>query len=149
MLVKKCTKEVTMFKDKWYIGSVDGRREYLYDFSWDCGWYWGGGYLGNEHCHHHVDSIDQGKNINMFDAFKKYYTNLVFTDNQLWRFCDLFIQFYAYRKAAECFHSGGHMTSQGRTDLEINKENEQMLNEHIKLVIIPEIQKLMNATKNN
>ena len=31
------------------------RRIYLHDFSWDCGWYWAGGYLGNNSCHFHFD----------------------------------------------------------------------------------------------
>jgi hypothetical protein len=28
---------------------------FLYDFSWDCGWYWGGGYIGNKNMHSHFD----------------------------------------------------------------------------------------------
>jgi len=41
---------------RWYLGKTKGSRPesiYLYDFTWDCGWHWGGGYVGNAHflCH--------------------------------------------------------------------------------------------------
>jgi hypothetical protein len=48
-------------KKKWLLGytKVDryGSREpvYLEDFSWDCEWYWGGGYIGNKNFHAHFD----------------------------------------------------------------------------------------------
>ena len=34
-----------------------GTREivYLDGFKWDCGWYWGGGYIGNRNFHAHFD----------------------------------------------------------------------------------------------
>ena len=34
-------------------------NKYLYidKHSWDCGWYWGFGYLGNKNCHYHVDGL--------------------------------------------------------------------------------------------
>ena len=36
---------------------LNGLREpiYLEGFKWDCGWYWGGGYLGNRNMHTHFD----------------------------------------------------------------------------------------------
>lgn len=139
-----------MAKKKWLIGCSDNGFEYLEDFSWDCSWYWGGGYLGNKHLHHHVDGIRNGENINMFDAMKKYFhKSLELTDNQLWRFCDLFTQFYAYKKAAECFQHGGHYTSEGRTEQEINKEMGAAINAHLASVIIPEIRKLMDEVATN
>jgi len=140
-----------MSKKKWFIGvSSYGGREYLEDFSWDCGWYWGGGYLGNSRLHHHVDGIGAYENINMFDAFKKYFDkSLALTDNQLWRFCDLFKQFYAYKQAAECFRHGGHYTSDGRNPEELQPLMADAVNNHIKFVIIPEIRKLMDEVENN
>lgn len=35
----------------------NGRREpiYLEGFSWECEWYWGGGYIGNKNMHAHFD----------------------------------------------------------------------------------------------
>ena len=31
------------------------RPVYLEGFTWDCGWYWGGGYIGNKQFHAHFD----------------------------------------------------------------------------------------------
>ena len=33
----------------------DSRPVYLEGFKWDCGWYWGGGYIGNKDFHAHFD----------------------------------------------------------------------------------------------
>jgi hypothetical protein len=45
-------------KKRWYLGRTKGNHSeaiYLEDFSWDCGWYWGGGYIGNRNMHCHFD----------------------------------------------------------------------------------------------
>jgi hypothetical protein len=44
-------------KIRWLLGNLKGTLTpvYIYDFSWDCGWYWGGGYIGNSNFHSHFD----------------------------------------------------------------------------------------------
>ena len=48
-------------KTRWLLGytkkELYGTKSpvFLYDFSWDCGWYWSGGYVGNENFHSHFD----------------------------------------------------------------------------------------------
>ena len=45
-------------KTKWYLGKTKEATPepvYLEDFEWHCGWYWGGGYIGNNHFHAHFD----------------------------------------------------------------------------------------------
>jgi len=139
-----------MSRKKWYVGTSDSGRESLEDFSWDCDWYWGGGYLGNRNLHHHVDGVTNGENINLFDAMKKYFhKDLALNEDQLWRFCDLFTQFYAYKRAAECFKLGGHYTSKGRNPAEIVPEMNVTINKHLETVIIPEIRKLMDEVQQN
>ena len=50
-----------MSKKRWLLGYTKstqyGNREavYLRDFTWDCDWYWGGGYIGNSEFHAHFD----------------------------------------------------------------------------------------------
>ena len=34
----------------------EGERVYLSKHSWDCGWYWGFGYVGNRDCHFHLSN---------------------------------------------------------------------------------------------
>ena len=70
-----------------FIGINNDEKIYLSAPSWDCGWYWGFGYLGNKNCHYHVDGLNAKENINLFDAFKKHFgTSLVVRDSQLWTF---------------------------------------------------------------
>ena len=46
-----------MTKQNWFLGQIkeSGNGVFLEDFSWDCGWYWGGGYIGNDSFHAHFD----------------------------------------------------------------------------------------------
>lgn len=174
-----------MAKKRWLLGytkkELYGTREpvYLEDFSWDCGWYWGGGYIGNSRFHSHFDSAflntpdSRGHALgNFFDPWTRFPEHLKkenvavlengaaiwepldffldypqYTDAEWWRIKDLFKQFYVLRDAAEVFQYGGHCTSTGRTDGEINKEMANQINEHIKTVIIPEIRKVLNREK--
>lgn len=150
------------------LGRTKGQRPesiYLYDFSWDCNWYWGGGYLGNRDCHFHFDGAfldvpdrrghPLGRFITPWDE-KKLGDVVVsngcsvwedietFLDDvpevvskNWWRIKDLFKQFYAIQSAAEVFRHGGHCTPKDRTDGEIRKDMELELNRHIRDVIIP------------
>lgn len=134
------TKILALGRSKEYHSTI-----YLYDFSWDCDWYWGGGYLGNNNCHYHLNSYFN-KDKSSFDAIKEDFgDSLTLTDSELWRFLDLFKQFYAYKEAAGCFHSGGHMTSRGRTTLEIDPVMERALNDHLQDIIIPLINSLCDS----
>ena len=149
-----------------------GTREavYLNGFEWDCGWYWGGGYIGNKDFHAHFD----GAFLNQLDIRGHCLGNFTtpwnkkeggkvvsngasiwenisfFLDDvpeeiskNWWRIKDLYKQFYVLKKAAEVFHIGGHCTSEGRNEKEIDKEMENKINFHIATVIIPEICKVL------
>ena len=61
-----------------------------------------------------------------------------------WRIKDLFKQFYVLKEAAEVFQYGGHMTSEGRSEGEINKKMAGMINKHIETVLIPEIRRVLD-----
>ncbi len=145
----------------WLLGKND-RNEYAYlqPFQWDCGWYWGGGYIEwyrqnrswGAHTHFSglskTERYDGSKQVwvredhNIFDGFKKHIPVRAITDAQLWRLCDLMVQFYALKEAAEVYQHGGHMTSQGRTEAEIDKGMAAKINLHIELDIIPEVKKI-------
>lgn len=143
-----------------YLGKTKASEEniWLYDFSWDCGWYWGGGYIGNKNMHSHFDScfldtVDSrgfhfgvttvpNNNCYIWENLDFFLDNASFTAKEWWRMKDLFKQFYAYREAAECFRHGGNCTSDGRNENEINLDMASKINKHIEDVIIPEIRKL-------
>lgn len=171
-----------MEKKKWLLGYTKKNRYgtmepvYLEDFSWDCGWYWGGGYIENRNFHTHFNGCflntpdSRGHSLgNFFDPWTKLPAHLTaldvsiikngasiwesldfflddaqYTERQWWRIKDLFKQFYALRAAAETFQYGGHCTSDGRNDAEINKDMAAKINDHIRTVIIPEVHKVLN-----
>ena len=58
------------YKFKQLLGytKYDHKPIYLDGFSWDCGWYWGFGYLGNKNCHYHVDGLEK---IEKYNSEKK------------------------------------------------------------------------------
>lgn len=142
---------------------------YLENFTWDCDWYWAGGYLGNKNCHFHFDGafLDtpdrRGHPLGSFctpwDSKEERERSVVLTNGcsiwenittfldevpehlsqHWWRIKDLFKQFYKYREAAECAKLGGHCTSSGRSDKEIRPRLNKLLNLHLLKVIIPEI----------
>ena len=50
------------------LGTVDNESIFLSPPSWDCGWYWGFGYLDNKNCHYHLSELS--KDYNLFDGIK-------------------------------------------------------------------------------
>lgn len=130
------------------LGSDGGRHGnvYLRDFSWDCDWYWGGGYIkaSNEHSHFNQFYKLYGttEECNLYDGFKSRIIEPALLDKYIWRLCDLMRQFYAFKDAAECFQYGGHYSSFNRNPNEIDKAMAAKINEHIKNVIIPEVHKV-------
>jgi hypothetical protein len=154
-----------MTKTKWYLGNLKGNHPeaiYLEDFTWDCGWYWGGGYVGNRNMHclfdgcflevpdHRGHSLGAftPKNISngcsVWEKLSTFLDNAQYNENQWWRIKDLFKQFYALKEAAEVFQHGGHCTSDKRDPREINKDMAAALNKHIETVIIPLIRDALN-----
>ena len=129
----------------------DNEKVWLEDFSWDCGWYWGGGYLhtftNNRQptrsrdisSHYHFDSFS--KDNNLFDGFKEHFVSSTLSDKELWHLCDLMAYFYSLRKSAECLKHGGGQYSKvdgmpEHTDLQTE------LNKIIETEIIPQVHKL-------
>ena len=140
-------------KKEWLLGkTADGERVCLEDFSWDCKWYWGGGYIHiyergarRWHTHTHFDTYFAGKQ-DLFTEFNAMIKHSVLNQKQIWRLCDLMVQFYAFRKAAGCFQYGGHYTSDGRTEAEFRLDLAEATNKHIETVIIKEIRSLLDST---
>ena len=105
---------------------------YLYKHSWDCGWYWGFGYIGNENLHMHIPSLIESPIHDVNVIFNK--TKI--TQSEWWVIRDLFIQAYALKKVAEVYRYGGHQTTKpGIVDILKNSEKADMLNNDLELVL--------------
>ena len=129
------------FTDRFLIGEVDKEKIYLSAPSWDCDWYWGFGYLGNNNCHYHIDGLD--KNTHMFDALKNHFGDSlrIKDDNNLWTFCELMQTFYTLKETARVLKLGGsHYTSNPISSIIKNEEEAERINK----VVMPAI---FNAIK--
>lgn len=114
----------------------DNTKIYLSAATWDCGWYWGFGYLGNKNEHYHLNDYKNGRNINMYDALVEDYDLNPGIKANLWVFCELALTIYALRNTAEVLGRGGsHMTTNPCADLIINKDEVNRINE----VVLPEL----------
>lgn len=112
--------------------------------SWDCGWYWGFGYLQSKDIHHHIDTLNPNKN--MFDALKGYYgdTLTIKDDADLWTFCELVQTFYTLKETAEVLGRGGSNYTRNPCDkIILNKEETKRINEIVLPAIFDELEDLL------
>lgn len=134
-------------KDVYLLGTNEyGEPIWLESASWDCGWYWGFGYIEVYTNKNHPEKARDISSHSHFDGlvgFKDEHNNYihhlnesprmestVLTDKESWELCDLMKQFYTLREAAEIFHTGNaHLTSCGISNK--NPEMEREINEEI------------------
>lgn len=124
---------------RFYMGRTNRRRIWLSVPSFDCGWYWGFGYLGNNNCHFHLnrlDSMDQTlARKHMHDQLIGLFgESLTIKGKQLWQFCEIALTIYALEKAAEVFGRGGSHTT---TNPDADSLKAPDIVKHINDVLIP------------
>jgi len=143
---------------KVFLGTNDGQSIYLYPPSWDCNWYWGFGYIGNNNCHYHIDGLKNiekynfdskswtHESVNMYDGFKRHFGEsfLVKRDKDIWTLAELFETFYTLKETAELLGRGGsHMTTNPCKDIIINTNEVKRINETVLPAIFDEIYKIL------
>lgn len=111
---------------------ASGENIYLSKHTFDCGWCWGFGYVGNSRCHYHFESF-----LKDAKTASELFQNTNISDHDWWVIRDLFTQAYAIKKTAEVYKYGGHQTSlKGVTDVlkdvdmvtRLNADLEKILN---------------------
>lgn len=134
---------------KFLIGKRDGEKIYLSAPSWDCGWYWGWGYLGNNKCHYHLDGLSKEKNL--FDALQEHFGNslTIKGENNLWTFCELVSTFYALKETAEVLGRGGsHYTENPVCDVIKNEAEVSRINDKVIPAIFDSVYKILEKYDN-
>lgn len=148
---------------KMLIGQNNGENIYLSPPSWDCGWYWGFGYLGNKNCHYHIDGLTKietynydakcfiTKNVNLYDGFIEHFgSSLKIRKSDLWVFVELFSTFYKLKETAEVLGRGdSNYTNNPCKDLIINKVESDRINNILMPQIFEEIYKVLQRNKDN
>lgn len=135
--------------NKVLLGYNDKEPIYLSPPKWDCGWYWGWGYLGNNNCHYHVDGLkkiskyNHDKNVheyefvNLKDGFDKHFGNtFIIRPSHRWQFAELFESFYSLKEIAEVYNRGGsYLTTNPCRDIIKNLDEVKRINE----IVLPAI----------
>jgi hypothetical protein len=153
----------------------DGTNYWLEKASWDCGWYWGFGYVEtytnnkNPHlskdisCHTHIDSRFMGNVENWDTKLGRYVTKHIsniydaplltettFTQQEGWVLSELFKTFYDLKKTSEIFHRGGsHITNNPCSEIIKNEEWCEKINKEILPSVFDEIYKILSPNDNN
>lgn len=140
---------IRRYKEKTLLGKTDGGYIYLTAPSWDCGWYWGFGYIGNKHLHTHLSSICKEKGF--YDGIKDYFgKSLKIRPSDLWTFAELVKTFYSLKEAAETLGGGGsHFAKNPAKDSIINKKEVDRINSEVLPVVFDEIYKILERNENN
>lgn len=148
---------------KMLLGYNNNEPIYLSPPSWDCGWYWGFGYIGNKNCHYHIDGLTKietynseakvftCKNVNLYDGFVEHFGDtLKVRISDLWTLIELFSTFYKLKETAEVLGRGGiHYTTNPCKDLIINKEETERINNVVLPQIFEEIYKILIRNQDN
>lgn len=137
---------------------ADGTLYWLEEPSWDCGWYWGFGYIEtytnnkNPHLakdinsHQHWNGLFMNKNKCSFDAFKEFFVETPLNDNEIWELCDYMITFYTLQKTAELFKHGlSQYTSRAKLDILKNEEQRDYINNQALPQVFERIKKLLKG----
>jgi hypothetical protein len=146
-------------KKYYYLGSdADGLKHYLEAGSFDCGWYWGFGYieaftnntapqLSRDICvHTHFDSclLNGGGFV---DRFRELFTDTPLSTNEIWQLLELMQSFYTARKYSDMLHTGGaHITSNPAGDTIKSDTEYKRINECVIPAIMAEVYKLLDPT---
>ena len=136
---------------KYLLGTnEDNERIYLTPLSWDCGWYWGFGCIGNKNMHYHLSSLYD--KTNLYDGIKKHFgdTFLLKNDSDIWKFSELIRTFYILKDTCEVLGRGGsHYTTNPNpcSDLIKNTKEVERINKIVLPAIFAEIYKILDNPK--
>lgn len=125
-----------------------GRKRWLEKPSWDCGWYWGFGYVesytNNNNPekakdieeHTHFDSLflsgHNDKHLYYYDAWKDFFVDSVLTDSEIWSLMEMMKSYYLLRESASLFENGtSHITCNLCKDVIQSKDISDIINHQI------------------
>jgi len=130
-------------KIKFGVRKSDGVNIYLDKPKFDCGWYWGFGYLGNHNEHYHLSGYQNGRNIDMYNALEEDYDLTPAIKKNLWTFCELALTAYSLKNTAEVLGRGGsHMTTNPLADMIKNRAEVERINKMVLPLIFNKLAEL-------
>lgn len=148
-------------KDCYYIGQdVNKTNYFLESATWDCDWYWGGGYVetytNNNNpvvshdieSHQHFDGLFFKGNKTAYDAFKEFFPVNPFTDSEIWKICELMKSFYIVREYSDTINRGGaHYTSNPAAEIIKSSDEYERINKKVIPAIMEELYKILGGAE--
>ncbi len=136
-------------KTVWLLGKdKDGISYWLEAPSWDCGHYWGFGYVEtytNDRnpkksrdisSHQHFNNMFLNGSKCSRDMFKEFFVETPLSDDKIWELVDYMQTFYTLKSAAELFRHGySWQTEKAKID-DLQDKN---LEDRINKVLLPEV----------
>lgn len=154
-------KSVIAFGKRVFLLGVDSNKDayWLESATWDCDWYWGGGYVETYtnnwrpdkstdiKSHSHFDSMFfRVKNKHGFDAFKSFFVDTPFSDSEIWEICELMKSFYIAREYSDMLYEGGaHYTSNPAKTAIQSKNEYNRINNKVIPTIMHELYKILGG----
>lgn len=147
-------------KDIYLLGQDhDGINYWLEAARWDCGWYWGGGYVETYtnnanparaydiNSHSHFDSMFFNKpGKHGFDVFNEFFAEHPFTEREVWKICELLKSFYTARQYSDMLHTGGaHYTTNPAADVIKAGDEYNRINNDVIPAIMSELYKILEG----
>lgn len=125
--------------------------------SWDCGWYWGCGYVETYtnntnpsiardiNSHQHFDGLFFNKNKNGFDTFEEFFADSTVSDKELWTLLELMRTIYTLKETAEVLGRGGsYYTANPCKEIVTNHEEVKRINEVVLPALFNEVRNLLS-----
>ena len=133
-------------KKYFFLGAdANGKNHFLESAHFDCGWYWGLGYIEtftnnrrpaeardiDSHTHFDYLFFDGAKGC-AFDVFKNYFPVTPLTDNEIWQLLELMKALYLARNYSDMIYRGGaHYTTNPAADVIRNDAEYKRINETV------------------
>jgi len=145
---------------EYYLLGVDKDNEayYLEEARWNCGWYWGFGYVEtftnrknprmskDISSHRHFDGMFlKGKSC-AYDEFKDFFAETPLTDREIWTLVELMMSAYNARAYSDMLHIGGaHHTENPCRGIIRNKQEYDRINQEVIPAIMKKVYEILKG----
>lgn len=147
-------KEVINFHGKkFYLLGLDsnGDRTYLEEASFDCGWYWGVGYvetfndsMSDFKSHQHFNSLFLNSYIP--ESFKDYFVDSPLSDDEIYTLLELMDSLYTVRQYSDLIYNGSsNISSNSCSKIIKNEEEYERINEVVIPALLSDIYNLLGG----
>lgn len=146
-------KVIKKFGEKQYLLGVDkeGNCVWLKDASFDCGWYWGIGYVETFNLKdkdiiscEHFDNLFLKENI--YNGFLEYFSDTTLSNSEIWRLLEIMKSLYTLREYSDMMHIGGsHITKNPIRDILKDESYYKKINDKLIPALLYELEKILSC----